>query len=82
MYIIVCFTDDFNCEDIADALVTMSVNDTVHTIFKTCVETKVKRVFVCGSYANREIMREKFTHDWETRRNQGKMMGNLNVSIN
>ena len=81
MYIIVCFADDFNREDVADALVSMSVNDTVQTIYKTCVETKVKRVFICGSYANRELIKEKFTHEWEYRRNMGKFAGRLDVSI-
>ena len=42
----------------------MSINDTVQTLVRTCIQNKVKRVFICGSYANRDFMRKQFTSMW------------------
>ena len=68
------FTEDFKKEDLADALVNMSVMDTVQCISNTATMNNIKNVFVCGSYAARDYMRELFTTEWERRNFQMKLM--------
>ena len=79
--ILFLFLEDFKREDMAAALVDMSINDTVQTLAKVCVQTKVKRVFVCGSYANRDFMRKQFTYLWAALDSQRKQFSGEYVSI-
>ena len=71
---------DFRREDIAAALVCMSINDTVQNIFRSCVLGKVKRVFVAGSYTNRDFVRSRFTYEWLQQQHLVKAMGEYTVS--
>ena len=59
---------DFKKEDLADAVVYLTVTDTVHCIFNNCVIDNVKHVFVSGSFTSRDYMREVFTAEWERKK--------------
>ena len=74
------FLADFKREDIAAALVNMSIMNTVQMIHKTCVESNCKRVFMAGSYANHPYMKEKFTYEWLNRLQEAALYSGSSVS--
>ena len=71
---------DFKREDVAAALVNMSIIDAVQCLFDICVREGCPRVFVAGSYANHPYVREKFSAEWGMWQNEMICYGEVKVS--
>ena len=67
------FTGDFSKEDVAAALLHLSIQDTVQCI-SNVTDENIKHMFICGSYATRDFVREMFTYEWEKRKFNMLMM--------
>ena len=68
MYYSVSFTGDFSKEDVAAALLHLSLLDTIQCISNAATMENLKHIFICGSYAARDFVREMFTTEWERRK--------------